>query len=185
MLGFFNSLRYLSLALFRFFCASCLLLSCTQDNVHMPAEETSTDTWETRTVDCPGVLATTVPLMQEYLQGTILREMTVHVDNCNTSHSGYVDVRTEAFEINDPFVTEMLGKAIEIGRMEIRDVEYAAFPTGGGYLKKDAFDVQAGEYRTRGSLYGELSSAGRLTLTLSYRPGTMPFEIVSKFETNQ
>lgn len=185
MLSFVNSLRYLSWILCQTLCVSCVLLSCTQDNIHMPADGTSTDTWGTYTVDFPGVLTTTVPLMQEYLQGAVRTEMTVHVDKFNTSHSGYVDVRTEAFEINDPFVTEMLGKAIEMGGMEISDVEYAAFPTGGGHFRKDAFEVQAGEYRTRGSLYGEFSSAGRLTITLRYRPGTMPFDIISEFETNQ
>ena len=47
-------------------------------------------------------------------------------------------------------------------------------------MKKD-FDVQAGEYRTRGSLEGTISKEGVLSLVMKYRPGTMPFEIVTEF----
>jgi OPA family sugar phosphate sensor protein UhpC-like MFS transporter len=52
---------------------------------------------------------------------------------------------------------------------------------GGGYLMKKDFDVQAGEYRTRGSLEGTISREGVLSLVMKYRPGTMPFEIVTEF----
>ncbi len=165
-------------------CAFGILLSCTQDNVHMPEDGAGEETWENHTASYPGVLTTTVPLMQEHLQGAVLTVLTVQVGEFHSAHSGYVTVTTQPFSIDDPFVVEMLGKAIEIGAMEIQDVEYAAFPTGGGYLRKEAFDLQAGDYRTRGSLYGELSPTGRLTFTLRYKPGTMPFEIVSEFDTN-
>lgn len=164
---------------------ACCLVSCTQDNVHVPSDGSGQETWETYTASYPGLLSTTVPLMQEYMQGPVRTEMTVQVCRFHSAHSGYVDVRTGAFEIDDPFVTDLLGKTIAIGAMDIRDVEYAAFPSGGGYFKKDAFELQAGEYNVRGSLYGELSASGRLTLTLRYKPGTMPFEVLSEFDTNQ
>lgn len=169
--------RY-NLLLLIFMCLGCV--SCTQDNVHMP--ETEVDSWETTTLTQPGHLTTTVPAVQEYLQGPIVDEMTLKVENINTQHSGYVVLCTEPFSVNDPFVVDLLKKSIEIGAMRIEGVEYAAYPSGGGYLKKDAFEVQAGEYTTRGSLYGEISKEGTLTLTLKYRPGTMPFEVVSRFE---
>ncbi len=143
--------RYIALCLV--LGASCLLMSSTLDNVHLPELGSGEDVWETSTVSYPGVLSTTVPLMQEHLQGAVRSEMTVQVGEFHSAHSGYVAVTVQAFSINDPFVTGLLGKSIDIGTMEIKEVEYAAFPTGGGYLRKEAFDLQAGEYRTLGSLY--------------------------------
>ncbi len=178
-------LRRLCPALCMVLCALGLLVSCTQDNVHMPEDVAGTEIWETYTASYPGVLTTTVPMMQEHLQGAVQTEMTVQVGEFHSAHSGYVTVTTQPFSIDDPFVISMLGKAIEIGTMEIQDVEYAAFPSGGGYLRKEAFDLQAGDYRTRGSLYGELSPTGRLSFTVRYKPGTMPFEIVSEFDTDK
>ncbi len=169
--------KSLSLAL----CAIGILASCTQDNVHMPEGGVEMEGWDTTTVSYSGVLSTTVPLVQEYMHGPVVLPMTVRMGEFHPSHSTYVTVSTEAFSVNDPFVVDLLSKAIDIGAMEIQNVEYAAFPTGGGYLKKEAFDIQAGDYRTRGSLQGELSAEGYLTLTLTYRPGTMPFDIVSVF----
>lgn len=161
------------------------LPSCTQDNVHLPADGTGQETWEPYTATYPGLLSTTVPLMQQYMQGPVETQMTLSVSHFHPSHSAYVGLHIPAFSIGDPFVTDLLGQTIEIGEMDITDVEYAAFPTGGGYLRCEAFEVQAGAYRVRGSLHGELSASGRLTLTVSYRPGTMPFDVVSEFDTNQ
>lgn len=170
-------LRPLSMAL----CAM-LCFSCTQDNVHMP--DGGMETWETYTASYEGIMSTTVPLMEEHLQdGPVRTRMTVQVGGFHAAHSGYVCVRTQPFVIDDPFVTGLLGEPIRIGEMSIEGVEYAAFPTGGGFLKKDAFELQAGQYLTRGELHGQLSPTGRLTLTICYRPGAMPFEVRSDFDT--
>lgn len=118
--------------------AVCLLMSCTQDNVHMPEGGAGQETWETYTKLYSGVLSSTVPVMQEYLDGPVRTEMTVRVGPFHAAHSGYVTVCTQAFSIDDPFVTEMMGMPINVGEMEIKDVEYAAFPGGGGYFRKDA-----------------------------------------------
>jgi hypothetical protein len=91
-------------------------------------------------------------------------------------------VLTKGFAVDDPFVVGILGMPIEIGDMVIEQVEYAAYPSGGGHLKHEGFDIQAGEYRTRGTLFGEITKDGALTLTMTYRPGTMPFDIVSEFK---
>lgn len=165
-------------------CAA-LMQSCTQDNVHTPADGGGQEIWEVYTATYQGCLVTTVPLMQEHLQGPVQTNMCVQLSNFHSAHSGYVNVRIQPFSINDPFVTELLGKTVEIGEMDIRDVEYAAFPSGGGYLRKDVFEVQAGEYTVRGSFSGQLSVDGHLAFSLCYRPGTMPFDVVSEFETNQ
>lgn len=167
------------------FCILCLglvLVSCTQDNVHMPEIEQEEEAWETYTQEFHGRLSTTVPLVQEYLEGPVLKDMTIRLKDFHIEHSGHVTLTTEAFDVDDPFVYTLLGKAISIGAMEIPQVEYAAYPSGGGYLKHEGFDIQAGEYRTRGSLFGEITKDGALTLTLTYRPGTMPFDIVSEFK---
>lgn len=164
--------------------ASVCLASCTQDNVHMPEGVADAEEWRTYTQSVSGVLVTTVPAMQEYLQGPVESAMTVSVEEFNVAHSGYVTVSLQAFAIDDPFVVDLFGKGIEIGSMSIPEVEYAAFPSGGGYLRKDAFDVMAGEYQTRGSLQGEVSSEGIVSLVLTYRPGTMPFEIRSEFRVS-
>lgn len=158
------------------------LAACTQDNVHMPDENGETAAWETYTQDFPGTLYTTVPLMQEYLDGPAESVMTAKLLDFNISHSGYVTLLTEPFSITDPTILQLMGMAIDIGSMTIDKVEYAAFPSGGGYLKADAFEVMAGKYLTRGSLQGTVSADGKLSLVLSYRPGSMPFEIRSEFK---
>lgn len=155
--------------------------SCTQDNVHMPVGGADTGVVVTATMRFPGVMVTTVPAMEEYLEEPVTSPMTVSVGNVSVMHSGYVTVRTEAFGMHDPFIVSLMGKGIDIGAMVIEGVEYAAYPSGGGCLRKEGFDVQAGEYRTRGTLQGELSRDGSLALTLRYRPGAMPFDIVSTF----
>ena len=160
---------------------SCVMVSCTQDNVHMPDVEPETEAWETYAQDFSGEFHTTVPLVQENLQGPVITSTRVRIENFHIKHSGYVCVRTEAFAVDDPFVVGILGKAIEIGAMTLDNVEYAAFPSGGGCLMKKDFDVQAGEYRTRGSLEGTISKEDVLSFVMKYRPGTMPFEIVTEF----
>lgn len=156
--------------------------SCTQDNVHLPEGGVGgSGSWTTAAMKFRGVLVTTVPAMEEYLAEPVVCGMTLTVGSVNVLHSGYVTVRTEPFGMHDPFIVSLMGKGIDIGAMEIEGVEYAAYPSGGGYLRKEGFEVQAGEYRTRGTLHGELSADGRLELTLRYRPGAMPFEIVSVF----
>ena len=113
----------------RLFCTMCLgflFVSCTQDNVHMPEDGASTEAWETYTQDFSGRLSTTVPLVQENLQGPVVKDMTVRLKNFHIEHSGHVIVCTEAFDVDDPFVSGLLGKDIRIGAMEIAQVEYAA-----------------------------------------------------------
>ena len=169
----------------RLFCTMCMgimLVSCTQDNVHMPEDGAGMETWETYTQNFPGILSTTVPLVQEHLQGPAQQDMTIRLKDFHIEHSGHVIICTEAFDVDDPFVSSLLGKDIRIGAMEIPQVEYAAYPSGGGHLKHEGFDIQAGEYRTRGTLFGEITKDGALNLTLTYRPGTMPFDIVSEFK---
>lgn len=176
------SIRTIS-RLFGALCMGMMLVSCTQDNVHMPEDGAGMEAWETYTQDFPGILSTTVPLVQEHLQGPVLKDMTIRLKDFHIGHSSHVIICTEAFDVDDPFVSSLLGKDIRIGAMEIQKVEYAAYPSGGGYFRKEAFDIQAGEYRTRGSLFGEITKDGALTLTLTYRPGTMPFDIVSEYKT--
>ena len=101
----------------------------------------------------------------------------VRIENFHIEHSGHIRVLTKGFAVDDPFVVGILGMPIEIGDMVIEQVEYAAFPSGGGYLMKKDFDIQAGNYRTRGSLEGTISKEGTLSLVIKYYPGTMPFEI--------
>ena len=160
---------------------SCAMVSCTQDNLHLPDMDTGTETWETYAQDFSGEFHTTVPVVQEYLQGPVVVPTKVRIENFHIEHSGYVRVLTQGFAVDDPFVVGILGMPIEIGDMVIEQVEYAAFPSGGGYLIKKDFDIQAGNYRTRGSLEGTISKDGTLSLVMKYRPGTMPFEIVTEF----
>lgn len=181
----YNIIMYRGRTILNLFCILCLglsLVSCTQDNVHMPEIEQKEEAWETYTQEFPGRLSTTVPLVQEYLEGPVLKDMTIRLKDFHIEHSGHVVICTEAFDVDAPFVSTLLGKAISIGAMEIPQVEYAAYPSGGGHLKHEGFDIQAGEYRTRGTLFGEITKDGALTLTLTYRPGTMPFDIVSEFK---
>ena len=158
------------------------ILSCTQDNVHMPEVEPGTQTWETYAQDFQGTFSTTVPVVQEHLQGPVVSPTTVRIEDFHIEHSGHVTILTKAFSVDDPFVVGILGSIIEIGEMRIEKVEYAAFPSGGGVLKKEFDNVQAGTYNTRGSLEGTISKEGKLQLTMTYRPGTMPFDIVTEFE---
>ena len=160
---------------------SCAMVSCTQDNLHLPDMDTGAETWETYAQEFRGEFHTTVPVVQEHLQGPVVVPTKVRIENFHIEHSGYIRVLTQGFAVDDPFVVSILGMPIEIGDMLIEQVEYAAFPSGGGYLMKKDFDIQAGKYRTRGSLEGTISKDGTLSLVMKYRPGTMPFEIVTEF----
>ena len=162
-------------------CMGIMLVSCTQDNMHMPEDGAGMETWETYTQDFHGSFHTTVPIVQEYLQGPVVVDTKVRLENFHISHSGHVRVLTQGFSVDDPFVVDILGMPIEIGDMRLEQVEYAAFPSGGGYFKKDDFDIQAGKYRTRGSLEGTISKEGTHSFVMKYYPGTMPFEIVTEF----
>jgi hypothetical protein len=148
----------------------------------MPDVEPDTQTWETYAQDFRGTFSTTVPLVQEHLQGPVVSPTVVRIEDFHIEHSGYVTLLTEAFSVNDPFVEDLLGYIVEIGQMRIEKVEYAAFPSGGGFLKKDFDNVKAGAYNTRGTLQGTISKDGHLNLTMTYRPGTMPFDIITEFE---
>ena len=160
---------------------SCAMVSCTQDNLHLPDMDAGAETWETYAQEFRGEFHTTVPVVQEHLQGPVVVPTKVRIENFHIEHSGYIRVLTQGFAVDDPFVVSILGMPIEIGDMLIEQVEYAAYPSGGGHLKHEGFDIQAGEYRTRGTLFGEIAKDGALTLTLTYRPGTMPFDIVTEF----
>ena len=159
----------------------CLMPSCTQDNVHMPEADKDMPAWTTYAQDFAGEFSTTVPVVQEYLQGPLVDATSVRLENFHIEHSGHIRILTKGFDVDDPFVVSLLGAPIEIGDMRLEDVEYAAFPSGGGYFRKLDFDIQAGAYRTRGSVEGSVSKEGKLPFVMKYRPGTMPFEIITEF----
>lgn len=70
---------------------------------------------------------------------------------------------------------------IEIGDMKITGVKCAKEADGSYKLEAASFDCMAGKYEIKGgSLSGTLKS-GTLVLTLNYKPGSMPFPVVSTF----
>ena len=164
---------------------SCAMVSCTQDNLHLPDYLPGAEQWETYSQEFPGKFSTTVPLVQEYLQGPVVCPTIVRIENFHAEHSGYVRLFTEVFSVDDPFVVDLLGMTIEIGQMRIDSVEYAAFPSGGGYLRKQFDNVKAGAYNTRGTIEGTIGKDGKLSLVMNYRPGTMPFDIVTEFKQTE
>lgn len=92
-------------------------------------------------------------------------------------------VKIEATMGGKPF-----SKTIEIGAMTIDSVKIAKKTavdswTGNYRLTKGAFTVQAGEYLTTVSALEGYLFDDKVSLSITYRPGTMMQDVISIFET--
>lgn len=100
-------------------------------------------------------------------------------------------VKLPAFPVN--ISAEMGGRpfqmSLEIGKMTIDSVKIAKKTpldswTGNYRLSKGAFETQAGQYFTKGvSLDGYLYDDDKISVTITYHPGTMMKDVVSTFVT--
>jgi len=90
-------------------------------------------------------------------------------------------VEVDGFNVT---LQQMGGKTIEIGDMDITGVKCEKNGDGTVTLTQPDFRCIAGKYETTGSLTGTISTGGELTLTLNYKPGSMPFEVNSVFTGN-
>lgn len=121
-----------------------------------------------------GELSTSIPAMPSFQAVSSSNAMTIiWADATQTSAT------VQLGEINLAVTTPMGEKVYQIGEMTIEGVtctkEGATIQ-----LSKPQFECQAGKYLTTGSLTGTLEN-NELSVTLLYKPGSMPFMVQSIF----
>lgn len=157
-----------------------LFVGCTQDNVHMPESEiiyvgdTATTDFP-KTISWEGTLTSGVPQFGGFTP--VPSPNRLRLTDRTDASAGYATLTLEAFDITTP-----MGMSFSIGEMRIDSVQYATYPGGNGMFVRDDFSVQAGKYLTKGSLKGTFTAGGTVSMTMTYKPGSMPFEVVSEFE---
>lgn len=163
-----------------------LFSACTQDNVHAPEPEIVIVEKEVApekeafddSLYFEGTLKTSVPEKPEMMSPVTTTDF-MQFKGMTSKSSGYATLVLGSFNITIPALGN---RVIAIGEMTIDSVQYAFYPNGNGMFFKDNFEVEAGSYLTQGSLKGEFSAAGGVTMTMDYKPGTMPFQCHSELE---
>lgn len=163
-----------------------LFSACTQDNVHAPEPEIVIVEKEVApekeafddSLYFEGTLTTGVPAMAAVMDPVSTNDF-MQFKGMTDKSSGYATLVLGSFNITIPALGN---RVIAIGEMTIDSVQYAFYPNGNGMFFKDDFEVEAGSYLTQGSLQGEFSAAGGVTMTMDYKPGTMPFQCHSELE---
>lgn len=165
---------------------SVAFAACTQDNAHAPEPEVIIVEKE---VPAPkeefddslyfeGSLTSSVPSMAAMMSPVTTTDF-MQFKNMTGKSSGYATLVLGGFNITIPALGN---RVIAIGEMTIDSVQYAFYPNGNGMFFKDNFEVEAGSYLTRGSLQGTFGADGSVTMTMDYKPGTMPFLCHSELE---
>lgn len=157
--------------------------ACTQDNVHAPEQEIVViekegDTMKEVFEDSlyfEGILTSSVPSMPSLMNPVDTPDF-LQFKGMTDKTSGYATIVLGQFNIN----VEAMGMNIAIGEMEIDSIQYAFYPNGNGMFFRDDFDVMAGQYETKGSLYGTFDAGGSVRMIMNYKPGSMPFEVESE-----
>ena len=152
-------------------CLSCLFMaSCSDDSKHedvppaVPLE-----------VYSQGTITTSIPAMPIFTP--VQASNYVKISWADASRS-VATVEVGAFDIE----VEMMGRTISIGTMKVSDVACTAKADGSIEFVKDNFVCQTGDYEVKGKLSG-VYSEGKLTVTVNYKPGSMPFECQSDYES--
>ncbi|MCC8114789.1 MAG: hypothetical protein LIP03_12540 [Bacteroidales bacterium] len=145
-----------------------LCCGCASDNVHQPQPDLTPDpsTYQ-------GEMFSRIPVFPTFA-GVTAEDYAVvtWADEAQSSAT----ITTGAFDVQ---IAEM-GFNIQIGEMNIPEV--GCFRQGDGSIELSnlAFECQAGDYYTTGSLEGVVSGDS-ISIVLKYRPGSMPFEVESTF----
>lgn len=120
-----------------------------------------------------GTFTTTVPSMASFTPVECTNTITVEWLDPSSTHA---NVTVGAFVIE----TGMPGHDYTIGQMNINDVECTRQSDGTIVLSKADFECMAGDFDTTGSFSATIS-ADNMTATITYRPGSMPFDVQSTF----
>lgn len=122
-----------------------------------------------------GQLTTTLPSMPTFEALTNANTVVVTWGNPEQTMAS-VKLGAFTIEVNTPMGT----KSYEIGEMTITNV--ACEKVGDEItMSQPEFQCMAGDFDTKGSLVGTLEN-GKLSFTLLYKPGSMPFDVQSVFE---
>lgn len=160
---------------------SVAFAACTQDNAHAPEPEVI-------------IVEKEVPAPKEefddslYFEGSLTSSAAMmspvtttdfmQFKNMTGKSSGYATLVLGQFNIT----VQTMGMSIEMGEMVIDSVQYAFYPNGNGMFTKDNFEIISAGRNTKGSLKGTFGADGSVTMTMDYKPGTMPFPCHSKLE---
>lgn len=164
---------------------SVAFAACTQDNAHAPEPEVIIVEKE---VPAPkeefddslyfeGSLTSSVPSMAAMMSPVTTTDF-MQFKNMTGKSSGYATLVLGQFNIT----VQTMGMSIEMGEMVIDSVQYAFYPNGNGMFTKDNFEIIAAGRNTKGLLKGTFGADGSVTMTMDYKPGTMPFLCHSELE---
>ena len=145
------------------------LWSCASDNIHQPEPIIIPDP-----VTYTGDFTSWIPAIPAFKPETCENTVTLKWQN---------EPLTLATLIIDEFDIHitMMGMSFTFGQMNITDVTCVRTTDGTMVFTNPQFECQAGQFHTTGTLSGTLSPDGTLDLTLTYKPGSMPFEVKSTF----
>lgn len=146
---------------------SLALVSCASDNIHRPSPD---DPYIPLDRTYTGSFVTSVPDFPVF--DAVVSPQVIRVSE---DAAGDYTVETEPFDIS----ISLMARDIHIGAMVITGVEGVDTPEGLNLFIEN-FEVPGGDYIVKGSLTGSLTDSN-LTLTMDYRPGSMPFNCHSVF----
>lgn len=154
----------LALTLLALFCAGCA-----SDNVHMPEPDLTPAPQQFE-----GTVSSGIPVFPNF--GPVVSQNYAILTWLNEEQSA-ITVELGPFHVS---VGEIMQMEIEIGTMLIQNVPCQRIGEGNYEFEIEEFACQAGEYYTTGSMAGTLKN-GTLDFTVHYHPGSMPFEVETRF----
>ena len=121
-----------------------------------------------------GELITTLPSMPTFEAVACENTATMTWHNVEQTSAS---IHLDAFKLS--MQTPIGERSYEIGAMNITNVPCSK--SGSSFtISKHDFECQAGDFATKGTVEGTLTN-GKLTLTIIYKPGTMPMDVQSVF----
>ena len=145
------------------FTMAAFVLSCSEEEPITPAPQTF-----------KGDFVTTLPSMPTFKAVTCDNTATMTWHNVEQTSAS---IHLDAFKLS--IQTQMGERSYEIGAMNITNVPCSK--SGSSItISKHNFECQAGNLTTKGIVEGSLNN-DRLTLTIVYKPGTMPMDVQSVF----
>lgn len=150
---------------------SCLfMVACSDDSKHQDVPPAvSLDVYS------QGTITTSIPAMPVFTP--VQTSDYVKVSWTDATRS-VATVEVGAFDID----VAMMGRTISIGAIKVSDVACSTQADGSIAFAKENFVCQAGDYEVKGNISG-VYREGKLTVTLKYHPGSMPFECHSDYES--
>ena len=147
---------------------SGLFASCSDDD--NPEEPTSV------TTNFSGTLSSSIPAFPDFAPVPTDNNVTMQWQSADKNH---INLSISAFSLT----VANMGMNVEIGQMDIENITIQYDDKNFGIIPETEFECMAGKYETKGTISGSYDTpTGELTLTLDYKPGSMPFSVHSEYK---